>query len=64
MTPRIGFSLIAGFGAVVVLTAALGISQSRRAALIQKDLISAQETYTSTEMLLSQTRRSEERRVG
>ncbi len=56
MTPRIGFSLIAGFGAVVVLTAALGISQSRRAALIQKDLISAQETYTSTEMLLSQTR--------
>jgi signal transduction histidine kinase len=56
MTPRIGFSLIAGFGAVVVLTAALGISQSRRAALIQKDLVAAQETYTSTEMLLSQTR--------
>ncbi len=56
MTPRIGFSLIAGFGAVIVLTAALGISQSRRAASIQKDLIAAQETYTSTEMLLSQTR--------
>ncbi len=56
MTPRIGFSLIAGFGAVIVLTAALGISQSRRAAAIQGDLISAQETYTSTEMLLSQTR--------
>ena len=56
MTPRIGFSIIAGFGAVIVLTAALGISQSRRAASIQKDLIAAQETYTSTEMLLSQTR--------
>jgi signal transduction histidine kinase len=56
MTPRIGFSLIAGFGALIILTAALGISQSRRAAAIQRDLISAQETYTSTESLLSETR--------
>ncbi|HNY40553.1 MAG TPA: hypothetical protein PKJ41_09165 [Bryobacteraceae bacterium] len=56
MTPRIGFSLIAGFGAVIVLTAALGISQSRRAEATQAELIAAQETYTSTEALLSQTR--------
>lgn len=56
MTPRIGFSLIAGFGALVVLIAVLGISQARRAASIQAELIASQEAYTSTEALLSQTR--------
>lgn len=56
MTPRLGFSLLAGFGALIVLTAILGVSQTRRAAEIQRDLTAAQENYSATEALLSQTR--------
>lgn len=56
MTPRLGFSLIAGFGALIVLTAILGISQARRASALQRELIAAQESYSATEALLSQTR--------
>lgn len=56
MNPRLGFALLAGFGALIVLTAILGISQTRRAAQIKQELTSAQESYTATESLLSQTR--------
>lgn len=56
MTPRLGFALLAGFGALIILTAVLGISQTRRAAQIERELISAQESYSATQALLSQTR--------
>jgi signal transduction histidine kinase len=56
MTPRLGFALLAGFGALIVLTAVLGVSQTRRAAQIERELISAQESYSATQTLLSQTR--------
>lgn len=56
MTPRLGFSLLAGFGALIVLTAVLGVSQARRAAQIERELISAQESYSATQNLLAQTR--------
>ncbi len=56
MTPRLGFSLLAGFGTLIVLTAVLGVSQTRRAAQIERDLISAQESYSSAQALLSQIR--------
>lgn len=56
MTPRLGFSLIAGFGALIVLTAVLGIVQVRRASRIQHELVEAQEAYSTTAALLSQTR--------
>ena len=56
MTPRLGFSLLAGFGALIVLTGVLGISQARRAAQIERELIAAQEAYSATQSLLAQTR--------
>lgn len=56
MTPRLGFALLAGFGALIVLTAVLGVTQTRRAAQIERELISAQESYSATQSLLSQTR--------
>lgn len=56
MNPRLVFSLVAGFGALIVLTAILGVSQMRRAAEIQRDLIAAQENYSATEALLSESR--------
>ncbi|MCL4794261.1 MAG: MCP four helix bundle domain-containing protein [Bryobacteraceae bacterium] len=56
MTPRLGFSLLAGFGTLIVLTAVLGVSQTRRAAQIERDLISAQESYSAAQALLSQIR--------
>lgn len=56
MNPRLGFALLAGFGALIVLTAILGVSQNRRAAQIRQELTAAQEAYSATEALLSQTR--------
>jgi signal transduction histidine kinase len=56
MTPRLGFSLLAGFGTLIVLTALLGVSQARRAAQIERELISAQESYSATQSLLAQVR--------
>lgn len=56
MTPRLGFSLLAGFGTLIVLTAILGISQARRASQIERELIAAQEAYSATQSLLSQVR--------
>lgn len=56
MTPRLGFSLLAGFGTLIVLNAVLGVSQARRASQIERDLISAQESYSATQNLLAQVR--------
>lgn len=56
MTPRLGFSLLAGFGTLIVLTAALGVTQARRASEIERDLIAAQEGYSATQALLVEVR--------
>ena len=45
MTPRLGFSLLAGFGTLIVLTAALGVTQARRASQIEREQIAAQEVF-------------------
>ena len=51
MNPRLGFALLAGFGALIVLTAILGVSQNRRAAQIRQELTAAQEAYSATEVV-------------
>ncbi|MCL4844287.1 MAG: MCP four helix bundle domain-containing protein [Bryobacteraceae bacterium] len=56
MTPRLGFSLLAGFGTLIVLTAALGVTQARRASQIERELIAAQEGYSATQALLAEVR--------
>jgi signal transduction histidine kinase len=56
MTPRLGFSLLAGFGTLIVLTAALGVTQARRASEIERELITAQEGYSATQALLVEVR--------
>ncbi len=56
MKPRLELVLLAGFGSMMLLSSLLGFSQMRRSAVLQRELIDAQERYAATERLVSDLR--------